>query len=257
LDTPKKKRLGSNELKETNHPMGYVTHRIVFLIVMTGIIAWLFGGCSSIGPHSIKTGRAVYNQAINQTEDQQLLVTIVQYRYGETTSMLVVKSVTANIRVSTKAEIQFGIGPESYYAGNLVPLGGAILYEENPTISYVPVQGAKYIRHLMSPIPLEVMFLLGSSMGSKQLAFLLLIRSINNINNPDFISNPSDDSPTRFMRAAEMLTDLRFTGRLVYGITSRKEGQYSIPIRNYAPERLEEVRELMSLLYLPMPEDTS
>jgi hypothetical protein len=94
-------------------------------------------------------------------------------------------------------------------------------------------------------------------LGSKQLAILLLIRSINEINNPDFISNPSDDSAARFMRLADLVTDLSLTGRLDYGITSQEGGQYSIEIRNYAPERLEEVRELMSLLDLPMSEDTS
>ena len=48
-------------------------------------------------------------------------------------------SVTANVRVATNASINVGIGPEEYFAGNLVPLSGGVAYEENPTISYIPV----------------------------------------------------------------------------------------------------------------------
>ena len=228
------------------------TYLIYLFIIVCGL-----NGCSNLGPHSIKIGRSIYNNAINQTENQQLLTTLVQNRYGETNTMLVVQSVAANIRIATRAEVQFGIGPGENYAGNLVPLGGGVMYEENPTISYVPVQGEKYISQLMAPVPLEVIILFARSMGSKQLPFTLLVRSINDINNPDFLSHESDNAFTRFNRVTELVTDLSFTNRLVWGIATHKGGQYSIEIRKYAPERLNEVRELLNLLGLPPPKDTS
>jgi hypothetical protein len=47
-------------------------------------IFWTLYGCSVMGPQSIANGRAVYNQVINQTEDQQMLMAVVRNRYGET-----------------------------------------------------------------------------------------------------------------------------------------------------------------------------
>lgn len=49
--------------------------------------------------------------------------------------LLAVASVTANVRIQANVGAQFGVGPESNYSGNLVPLRAGALYEENPTIS--------------------------------------------------------------------------------------------------------------------------
>jgi len=72
------------------------------------VLVWASYGCSTVGPAAIKTGRGVYNQTINRTHDQQMLMTLVRTRYGETSSMLAVTSVTANVRVATNAGINIG-----------------------------------------------------------------------------------------------------------------------------------------------------
>jgi hypothetical protein len=87
-----------------------------------------------LGPSSISMGRAEYNEAINRTEDEQMLLSIVKGRYGETYSLLAVSGVAANVRFSGNAGVQVGFGPKSYYEGNLVPFSGGLTYEENPTI---------------------------------------------------------------------------------------------------------------------------
>jgi len=76
-------------------------------------------------------------------------------RYDETSNLLTVASVTANVRVTTRADVQLGIGDEDNYASNLVPFSAAAIYEENPTISYVPVAGSSYMRQFMSPTPVS------------------------------------------------------------------------------------------------------
>ncbi len=47
------------------------------------LILWGLAGCAVVGPSSISLGRASYNEAINKTEDEQLLTSIVRSRYGE------------------------------------------------------------------------------------------------------------------------------------------------------------------------------
>ena len=62
------------------------------------LILWVLAGCAVVGPSSINMGRASYNEAINKTEDEQLLTSIVRGRYGELYSLLAVTGVAANIR---------------------------------------------------------------------------------------------------------------------------------------------------------------
>ena len=119
-----------------------------------------FYGCTQLGPRSISRGRASYNEAITQTDNEQLLMSIVRGRYGETYNMLAITAVAANIRFSASANAQVGIGPSENYIGNLVPLSSGVAYEENPTITYAPAQGAEFLRQLHSPVPLETLILL-------------------------------------------------------------------------------------------------
>ena len=80
-----------------------------------------FYGCAVVGPQSIAAGRGVYAEVISRAEDEQVLNVIVRQRYDETFGMMSVASVTANLRFSTQAGANIGIGDSDNYAGNLVP----------------------------------------------------------------------------------------------------------------------------------------
>jgi len=221
------------------------------------IVSMVSTGCSRIGPASIKAGRGVYNEAITQTEAQQTLMSLVRNRYGETSTMLAVTSVTANVRVSTNAQINVGFGADEYYLGNLVPFSGGVVYEENPTISYVPVQGEKYMRQLMSPLPLDILVSLVRSRVSRDTIYTLLVSRVNEINNPDFLSPPLIEPDPRFSRFVQLMTDLSNCGVVFWVENPREEVEFSVVIRNYAPAHLEQVHELLDLLEVPRPADDS
>ena len=212
------------------------------------LIGSLLYGCSTVGPRAIRTGREAYNESVNQTENRQMMMSIVRNRYGEPTSMLAVSSIAANIRVTTRVGIDVGVGPSENYAGNLVPFSGGFIYEDNPTISYLPVQGERYVRQLMSPVPLELIVPLARSIGQRRQVFNLLIRSINGLSNPDFLQSKKTNSDPRYLRVVELMTELNEGGYLVWGQYPDRENRYAIEIHNYAPDRLSDVRELLDLL---------
>jgi hypothetical protein len=112
-------------------------------------VLFALSGCAVVGPKSISMGRADYNEAINRTEDEQMLPSIVKGRHGETFSLLAVSGVAANVRFGTNAGVEVGWGSKENYAGNLVPFSGGLAYEENPTITYAPVQGEHYLRQFL------------------------------------------------------------------------------------------------------------
>ena len=218
----------------------------------------VFFGCSVVGPRSISMGRADYNSAINRTENEQLLMAIVKGRYGETTSLLSVQSIAANVRFTTRADINVGFGPESSYDGNLVPFSGGGAYEENPTITYAPINGEKYIRQLLSPIGLDILLLIVRAREANELSyFSVLVKQINDLRNPDFIDGSSAAPDPRFQRFVELGRELHQAGVLYWLADQRKEVVFDIYIRGYAPAYSEQVREYLNLLGLPMPTDSS
>ncbi len=122
-------------------------------------------GCAGIGPEMVRTGRPQYNEAIALTNNEQLPARIVRMRYAEPVSLLAVTSVTANMRVNASVGGQIGVGPDSNYRGNRVPRSVGAFYEDNPTISYAPVEGREYLRQLLSPIPGDITVLMLGALG--------------------------------------------------------------------------------------------
>lgn len=214
-------------------------------------------GCAMVGPRSISMGRADYNEAINRTEDEQMLLSIVKGRYGETFSLLAVTGVAANVRFGAKAGAELGFGPKENYDGNLVPFSGGLAYEENPTITYAPVQGERYLRQFMSPIPLDILLLAVRSMTSGNHLFILLVNRINHLRNPDFLDAPSAEPDPRFMRFVELLTELSKAGVLDLVRDPRKEVAFDVVIGGYASQYSQKVSKFLALLDLQMPADES
>jgi hypothetical protein len=202
-------------------------------------------------------GRADYNEAINKTEDEQMLLSIVKGRYGDTFSLLAVSGVAANVRFRTNAGVEVGIGPTSNYEGNLVPLSGGLAYEENPTITYTPVQGEHYMRQMITPIPLDILLMGVRSMTSGAQLLTLLVNRINDLRNPDFLDTPSAESDKRFMRFVELFTELNRAGVLDLVIDPQKEAAFDVVIEGYTHQYLNKVRELLGLLDLQMPANDS
>jgi hypothetical protein len=232
--------------------------RSVISLILLSSASFAFLGCAVVGPRSISMGRADYNAAINKTEDEQMLMAIVKGRYGETTSLLSVNGVAANVRFNTQAGVNFGFGPESNYSGNLVPFSGSGTYEENPTISYAPVNGEKYIRQLLSPIELDVLLLIMRAAETHEISYLsVLVKQINDLMNPDFINVSSAEPAQRFERFVALNRELHQAGVLYWVADQRKEVAFDIYISGYAPVYLGKVREYLTLLDLPMPANPS
>jgi hypothetical protein len=232
-------------------------NRRVLMLVTLCLVLFVLSGCAMVGPRSIGMGRADYNEVINRTEDEQMLLSIVKGRYGDTFSLLSVSGVAANVSFRTNADVESGIGPSKYYLGNLVPFSGGFVYEENPTITYAPVEGEQYLRKLMAPIPFDILVLFIRTGTFTELSLPLLANRINNMRNPDFLDTPSAEPDARFQRFVELNAELDKAGVLQWVEDPRKEVPFDILISGYAPAYSKKVREYLALLGLPMPANES
>lgn len=218
-------------------------------------LSLLSTGCQRIGPTAIQNGRAVYNEAIVATNSQQMLEMIVRMRYDEPHGLMTVASVTANVRLQGSAGANFGIGPNQSFAGNLVPLSFGAVYEENPTISYVPLDGEKYVRQFLTPLPLDLSLLLFQSMHGEPEVFSLLVRSINGIENPAFLREEGVAVDERIARFATVLGTLVRRDWLEWTERVDERHSYSMWLTGAGDEYERVVGELLELLELEAPAD--
>lgn len=210
------------------------------LIVLLGL-----GGCS-IGPGSIAMNRPVYSEVINRTEDEQLLNLIVRDRYNETYGMLAVASVTASLRARADLQAQFGLTRKlsEDYEGNLVPLAGGVAYEENPTISYVPIGGERFVQRLLSPLSTEELLLIGQYLPSRRgVCMSVALRSINGVVNPLVVEDGTGTAD--FARIIDLLTALSGAG--VSRTARNAEGEFQLVFNVVRDEHKAMLDEVLNL----------
>ena len=213
----------------------------------------LAAGCTGVGPNVIRNGRPIYNDAIVATNNEQLLAMIVRMRYEEPAGLLSVASVTANVRVQASVGGEFGYGPEDYFSGNLVPLRAGALYEDNPTISYTPVQGQEFLRQGFSPLPLDLTVLLLNVLGGSPDVMTLLIKEINGVANPDLLGDGFTPVDARFGQIVELMTSLHRLGRLLWVEKDGKPPSFALVLRSEAGGDAAPIAELSELLGISPP----
>ena len=223
--------------------------RIRIAILIVGALA--IYGCNVIGPQAISGGRGVYAEVINRTADEEILNVIVRMRYDETFDMISVASVTANLRFSARVGTNIGMGNSNDYAGNLVPLSVGVAYEENPTISYVPLSGEDFMRRMFSPVSLSEWFLVSSHAKHPDQVFDLAVRSINGLKNSLLEQKSSPDFARFFklyglLRRADMLNVIFRVGQ-----------GYFLEFNKYKDKHDDSVREILELLGIELKSDGS
>ena len=202
-------------------------------------------GCATVGPASIANGRAVYNEVINNTEDEQILNVIVRERYDQTFGMLTVASVTASIRVSANVNGNVGIGPNENYSGNLVPLSAGVAYEESPTISYIPLSGELFLSRMLTPITLtQAMLLLGAAQDDA-VWMRQLYRRINGIDNP--MDQPTPPKLERFFALQSLLRKAGVTSTGLCSGASAGHSEFCVRVSGYEAYK-SEVNEVLDIL---------
>lgn len=226
--------------------------RVTGLVRMGTIALAMIGGCAHVGPGLISNGRPAYNRSIADTDNQQMLMVAIRDRYQERSSLLAVASITANVSISAGAAIEAGIGDEDNYRGNLVPFSGGLLYEENPTITYTPVNGQGYIRALTAPISVAGLAALTRAVVDPALIYVSLVSVVNGIYNPDFPLSGDDVDP-RFQRFVEIMVDLHRAHRLEWVEDPNEAGRFSIVIDEFRPRFADQVKELCELLMFAPP----
>lgn len=225
--------------------------RLIAIGVFLLTVLFTLNGCSGLGPSTLKGNRYSYNTTIQRSNDQQLLLNLVRLKYRDTPYFLEVNNIAAQFKFRTNAgadaTLQSGVkGIFGFAAGASV--------EENPTVSYAPLQGEQFIQRFLAHISLQNIFLLTRSGWSFERILRVCLKRAGNLKNAPTASGPTPEiAPVYkdFAEASGLIRKLQLKD--AYTLSLGASGNIPELIFQFenSGSHLPELRKLNSLLGLP------
>jgi len=219
----------------------------IFLLLLTCLFST---SCSHLGPNFMDGNRNEYNKVLANTNDEEVLLNLVRRRYADSIAILEVNSVSTSLEWKKNAGISAKLFDGDLDDNNL-GISGNGSYSEKPTITYLPLNGADYVKNILTPIDIETILLLTRSGWAADRVFRLTVNKINGIDNASEASGPTPSFAPRykdFRLVAEQLKKLQKMDSFVLGYKlegdSRKIGFLIKP----AYQNNEEVRKFLELI---------
>jgi hypothetical protein len=180
----------------------------VFFYIWLAIIPLIVAGCG-LGPTMMRADRLTYNDAIQFTERQELLLNIVRLRYNEGPEFLATSSISTQFTLDIGAAAGADVGDDQEQRTNLFSAGGAIGYSERPTITFTPRNEKEFTQQLISPVELEVIFLLINYGWNIDRVLRLTSEGINGLRNDTIRENQIVNYDVYLREFAETVKDLQ------------------------------------------------
>lgn len=189
------------------------------------------GACSLSGPSSIRNSRSSYNAAIATTTAEQLLLNLVRLRYRDVPLFLEVSSVTTSFEVEAQGQAS-GAWSAPDFDG--FGLSGRLTLSERPTVTYLPLQGEKFVQKLMKPLETEILALMYHSGWSLDRILKVCVQRLGPLVNAPRASGPTPKVAPEyeaFYEAAALLQALWERGDVELGISlaAQREGAPANP----------------------------
>lgn len=173
--------------------------RTVFVQRLPALIAILVSSCPLtgcvLGPRQIDESRIKYNQAIQRTLQEEMLLNLVRLKYREPTEFVTVGSVAAQYTFDGNASLR---GELEEGSPGFLGLGAGIRRVESPTISYLPRNDQEFNQALLSPIGIETLGLLMRTGWSADRIFRCTVQSINGVDNATTAGGPTPERKPEF-----------------------------------------------------------
>lgn len=221
--------------------------RILTLILSSLVL----NACVGVGPRAMKTALTSYDEAVAQTQSQQLLLNLVRLRYRDVPVFLQINSISAQYEFKASAGMSAGYNTGS--RDSSLGASGGIGFSERPTLSLTPLQGEAFVRRMLSPIPAQSVAVLFHSGWRIDRILRSLAQGINLIPNAPNASSPTPDIEPeyrKFKRLTTLLRKLQKQHLIDLGINRDADQQQFFMLVAPAARESEEMREIASLLNL-------
>lgn len=158
---------------------------------------FLFTGCKSIGPKELTVNRFEYSSALGESWKRMMLLNIIKVRYLEPPTFLSVGQVVSNFSFQTSANID-----------------NTMVYADNPTITFFPLTGEKFLKAFLNPIDPAWIFAMVQAGYPVDFILQLCLESLNGIQNQssrDMLQRTAD--PT-FYQILSLLRNIQDAGAI-------------------------------------------
>ncbi len=151
-------------------------------------------GCA-LGPDSVRESRLQYNEAVQTTTEQEMLLNVVRLRYTDTPSSLSVASIADQQEIISGLKVipffaPAGAGPITDYSTRMLPQV-EVSHAKRPTLSYTPLDDREFTRRLFTPLSLESASHLARTTWPIATVFRLWLENLNWISNAQTASGPT------------------------------------------------------------------
>lgn len=201
-------------------------------------LAISLSGCV-FGPTALRMSRSGYNEAIQQTNSEQLLLNLVRLRYRDIPFVLEVGTVSAQFElrqdVGVVGTLNENVGPDPLNPNSLTANGG-LTFVDRPTVTFTPIQGQEFVQRLMTPLTLDTVVLLERSGWSIERVLRLTAQHLNGLDNATRATGPTpDEEPSfrEFARACALIRQLQLRREIAVGYVN-EEAKTSPPLPHTA-----------------------
>ncbi len=203
-------------------------------LLLAAALSLALAGCvTTLGSRAVAPSHFHYNEAIARSWNEQLLLNLVRLRYRDTPVFLEVGNVLTQYTFGGSASLSASASEGGSAQGGL---GAGVAYSEQPTVTYLPLQGEAFVRRLLSPLPPSTLVLLSQSGWSIERLLLCCVQEVSGIPNAPSAAGPTpevgpDSGPFRDL--ATRLRRLQAAGLLQVGIQG--EGESAVPVLSLRP----------------------
>ncbi len=170
-------------------------------------------------------GRTSYNVTIQQTNNEQMLLNLIRLRYCDTPYFLDVSAITSQF--SQKGKIAPSFTLPGFDQANPFKFGAEYEWQNQPTLSYTPLEGSSFSKQLMQPIDLTTLQRIIYSGWNIERVFRVAVQNIDNLPNARGTSGPVPECVPdyeRFLEVSRLLGYFQRRGELLIGVTGGKKG---------------------------------
>lgn len=162
-------------------------------------------GCAT-GPRELSRIRQPYNEAVQRTGSEQMLLNLVRLKYRDPPEFLAVTAIADQTVLDGGVDVGATI-PEAGFLG--LGVGSFLNYGKRPTFSISPLTGAEFQRGLREPISLSTLALLTQSGWGSDRVQRMVIKKINGIDNASSAGGPTPELKPDFEKFQHMAFLLR------------------------------------------------
>ncbi len=219
-------------------------------------------GCHSIGPTTIPRDRFDYSAALADSWKSMMLLNIVKIRYLDLPVFLEVGQVVSGYTLETSGSVGGGIyqAGAASSPGNNLTVGAAARYSQQPTITYNPLMGDKFLEGFLRPVEPARVFALLESGYAADFVLQMGLEFFNGLRNQPVGIGSKHKADPEFFRVLALLREIQDAQAVGLRVERPTNGSpaelFFFRADNVEPEVQAKIAQARELLRLP-PGQTS